>query len=133
MTATQCPALAIDRSKPAAPQPSLRPRKPAAAHAEVDAPKLLYPGFSECGAGILWRDFESAQPVNWSRGFQPGSLELCLNLAGRAALTAEGKSARLEPLSAAFYIPRAGKFEAWRDAGQRHQFLTLQLRLHFAT
>jgi len=97
----------------------------------------LYGGFYDLGVSIETHDFQTETKLDWSRSFHPESLELCLNLSGDGAISHGDKTAEFKPLTAGFYKPGKHSLRAWREAGQRHQFITIEfssgfLREHLA-
>lgn len=88
--------------------------------------RQLYGGFYGPGISVEWQEFELPDPFDWSRSFHPDSLELCLNLAGHGSIRCAESTLELEPLTAAFYSPGEQRLQAWRDANQRHRFITLE-------
>lgn len=99
--------------------------------------RQLHGSYRELGFSFEWHDFTPETAVAWDRSFHPGSVEICLNLTGRGVV-AEGKH-RLEfaPMTAGFYWQERQRLEATRNAGERHQFLTIELspaflREHFS-
>jgi AraC-like DNA-binding protein len=122
---------------PATHKKSPRPRG-ATAFSELDAWKpfgqgwrQLHGGFSDAGYSIEWHDFAAAGPVDWSKTFHPGSLEICLNLAGNADVHASSQTLELAPLTAGFYAQKKFSLTASRRGGERHQFITIELSLTF--
>jgi AraC-like DNA-binding protein len=103
----------------------LRIKKPAVLRAVGGGWKCLYGGFSELGVSIEWHELAATQALDWSRHFQPDSLEICLNLAGHGSLRCAETSIEFEPLTAGFYRPGEPAWQAWREANQRHRFLTI--------
>jgi AraC-like DNA-binding protein len=91
----------------------------------------LYGGFYDGGVSIEWHDFELAHAFNWSRSFHPGSLELCLNLAGEGFVRCAASNAEFGPLTAGFYVPGKKELRAWRKPGQRHRFFTVEFSRQF--
>jgi len=83
------------------------------------------------GWSFEWHDFETRGRVEWGKSFHPGGVEVCLNLAGAAVLAAKKAPREVRPESAAIYFRGDAPFEAWRAAGQRHQFLTAEFSLDF--
>ncbi len=88
--------------------------------------RQVHGSFCELGVSIEWHDFQVAAPLEWSRSFHPDSLELCLNLSGQGAIQGKESVIHFEPLTAGFYSPGKNTLQAWRPAGQRHQFLTVE-------
>ena len=91
----------------------------------------LQGGFGEAGYSVEWHDFTAVFPLDWSRSFHPGSLEICLNVAGNADVQAEGETLELAPLTAGFYAQEETTLTACRRGGERHQFITIELSLPF--
>ena len=88
---------------------------------------------SFCGMGwsFEWHDFEAATRVDWGRSFHPQGLEVCLNLSGAGRLTTKKAELDVRPESAALYLCGDAPVNAWREAGQRHQFLTAEFSVDF--
>jgi AraC-like DNA-binding protein len=93
--------------------------------------RKLHGGFRDAGYSVEWHDFTSVEPLDWSKTFHPGSLEICLNLSGQADVRAAGESLELGPLMAGFYAQNASSLMACRRAGERHQFITFEFSLPF--
>lgn len=96
--------------------------------------RQLYGGFGDLGVSLDWYDFELAESLDWSRCFHPGSLVMCLNLAGQGVVHGGAAGMSFKPLTAGFFLPGPG---AVREAGQRHRFAALAfsvayLRQHLA-
>jgi len=88
----------------------------------------LFGRFSDLGVSFEWHEFELEEPLDWSRSFHEGSLELCLNLSGDGSVTWNGSTATFQSLTAGFYASGAqGSLRAVRSPGQRHRFLTVEL------
>lgn len=87
--------------------------------------------FSGMGWSFEWHDFESATRVEWGRSFHPQGLEVCLNLAGAGRLVTKKGELDVRPESAALYLCGDVPVNAWREAGQRHQFLTAEFSVDF--
>lgn len=87
--------------------------------------------FTGMGWSFEWHDFEPVARVEWSRSFHPHGLEVCLNLAGAGRLETRQEGFELRPESAALYVSGAAPLNAWREAAQRHQFLTAEFSLDF--
>ncbi len=99
--------------------------------------RRLYGGLHDVGINIEWHDLRPPAPFEWSRSFQPESLELCLNLAGYGSVACAESVVKFEALTAGLFVPGKNALRAWRDAGQQHRFITLQfsaryLRQHLA-
>lgn len=80
----------------------------------------LFGSYCELGFSFEWHDFASDDQFDWARSFHPGSVELCLNLDGRAFL-ADGRSQiEISPQSLAFY-----------REGEQHRFVTVEFSAAF--
>ena len=93
--------------------------------------KQLYGGLDEAGVSIEWHDFELPERFEWSRRFHAGSLGLCLNLAGHGSLHCAERAVDFQPLTAGFYLPGRQGLRAWRDARQRHRYITVEFSAWF--
>jgi AraC family transcriptional regulator len=93
--------------------------------------RKLHGGFRDAGYSVEWHDFTTAEPLDWSRTFHPGSLEICLNLSGNANVRAAGETLDLAPLTAGFYAKNNSALTATRQGGEHHQFITVELSLPF--
>lgn len=92
----------------------------------------MFGGFHELGFSFEWHDFEmEREGLDWAPSFHPGSLEICLNLAGDGTVAGDGSSLRLTPGTCGFYVPGEAGLRARREAGGRHQFLTVELARPF--
>ncbi len=85
------------------------------------------------GAGVSfeWHDFVVPGEFDWGQSFHPGSLEVCLNLEGHGQVTSQGRAAEFAPLTVGFYRRGEQGLPAVRAAGQRHQFLTVEMSFDF--
>lgn len=86
----------------------------------------LFGSFRDLGFSFEWHDFQLDQELDWARSFHPGSIELCLNLAGSARLHDGRTELALRSRSLAFYHAGPTALMAAREAGQRHQFITVE-------
>ena len=91
----------------------------------------LHGSFLSSGASFEWHDFVPREELDWGRSFHPGSVEVCLNLAGNGRVSFNGQSAAFTPLTAGFYRRGDAPVPATRRAQERHQFLTLELSYDF--
>lgn len=87
--------------------------------------------FAGLGWSFEWHDFEPSSRVDWGRSFHPQSLEVCLNLTGAAHIAAKRGVTELRADSATLYFVGEPPPAAWREAGQRHQFLTVEFSPDF--
>lgn len=83
------------------------------------------------GWSFEWHDFEPATRVEWGKSFHPQGLEVCLNLSGTGRIVTKKDELEVRPESAALYLSGDTPPTAWREAGQRHQFLTAEFSADF--
>ena len=128
MTAAAKTKPAISRSEPKLNRrpPASRLREAAVWEPVGEGWRQLYGGFYDLGVSVEWQEFELPHAFEWSRSFHADSLELCLNLAGHGSVGCGESVVNFEPLMAGFYLPGRTALQAWRDAGQRHRFLTIE-------
>ena len=93
--------------------------------------RKLHGDFRAAGYSVEWHDFTPDAPLDWSRTFHPGSLEICLNLSGNADVQAADEKLELAPLTAGFYAQNDSSLTASRRGGERHQFITVELSRTF--
>ena len=93
----------------------------------------LFGNYRELGFSFEWHDFTTATELNWARSFHPGSIELCLNLEGDALLIAGEETVELAARHFTFYFQGEPSLIAWRKAGQRHRFITVEFSPTFLT
>ncbi|MEY2499950.1 MAG: AraC family transcriptional regulator [Verrucomicrobiota bacterium] len=85
--------------------------------------RQLWGDFDRLGVALQWHDFRTERPLDWGLSFRPRSLEFCLNVAGRGAV---GDRADYVPNSAGYYAVADEPLSASRQAGDRHQFVTVE-------
>ncbi len=85
------------------------------------------------GAGVSfeWHDFTARGEFDWGQSFHPGSIEVCLNLQGEGKVSLNKTEAVFTPLTVGFYRRGEKPLSALRLAGQRHQFLTVEMSFDF--
>ncbi len=86
----------------------------------------LFGSYRELGFSFEWHEFTLKQDFDWARSFHPGSIELCLNLAGRGNLSDGQQTVELPPQSFAFYFQGTPSLVATRNAGEEHRFITIE-------
>ena len=91
----------------------------------------LHGSFHTTGASFEWHDFQTAEEFNWGKSFHPGSVEVCLNLAGEGRVNVKNTEAAFLPLTAGFYRRGDSPIKATRQANQHHQFLTVEMSFDF--
>jgi AraC-like DNA-binding protein len=87
--------------------------------------------FATLGFSVEWHDFETGPDLDWGRSFHPDGIEICLNLQGAARLATNGLAIDFPPSSQVYYYPAEPPLRAARLAGQRHEFLTVELARPF--
>lgn len=87
--------------------------------------------FFRFGFSFEWHDFETREDFDWARSFHPDSVEICLNLTGRAEVRLEDSVAQFGPMQAGFYRQSKEALKAIRFGGEPHQFITIELREDF--
>jgi AraC-like DNA-binding protein len=83
------------------------------------------------GWSFEWHDFESVTRVEWGKSFHPQGLEVCLNLSGAGHIATRKDELEVRPESAVLYLSGETPLTAWREVGQRHQFLTAEFSVDF--
>lgn len=91
----------------------------------------LFGSFQTLGLSFEWHDFQGAQRLDWGRSFHPGSVEICLNLAGHGQIVNGHQQAQYGPLTAGFYARGSERLAAHREPGERHQFVTVEFSPSF--
>lgn len=106
---------------------------PAPLFAEAPAWKIigagwrpLFGNFRDLGFSFEWHEFTAKQEFDWARTFHPGSIELCLNLEGRATVSDGANTIELQPSMSAFYFQGLPSLTATRHAGMEHRFITIE-------
>lgn len=85
----------------------------------------------EQGFSFEWHEFALPAPLDWSRSFHPGHLELCLNLDGVGTIEASGRTTELPPGTWTLYRQGKPPLAAARAAGMLHRFLTVEFACDF--
>lgn len=93
--------------------------------------RQLYGDFPGLGLSFEWHDFKTDAPFLWSPSFHPDSVEICLNLDGSGTVETNGVTASLFAQSTVFYAVGEQPVIAMRGAGERHQFITIELSQKF--
>ena len=92
-----------------------------------DGWRPLYGDFDRVGLSVQWHDFQSPRRLDWSRSFHPRSVEFCLNLDGRGAVTADSQAhSDYFPGNCGYYALGDDPLSASREAHDRHRFVTLE-------
>ena len=121
-------------------RPSARRVEPAASSTFAEAPawsavgegwRPLFGHFRNLGFSFEWHNFRCDEPLNWARSFHPGSVELCLNLAGRATVSDGQETIELSAQTLAFYHQSHPSLVAIRHKGDLHQFITVEFAPDF--
>ncbi len=91
----------------------------------------LFGRFRELGFSFEWHEFTTAEELNWSRSFHPGSVELCINLDGTGAVSDGQQSVKLRARALTFYFQGDPPLIASREPNQLHRFITLEFSPEF--
>ncbi len=87
----------------------------------------LYGGIEHRGCSVEIHRFRLRQPLAWHESFHPDTMEVCLNVEGRAVLENRRGRALLREKMVAIYFPGNDGLEATREAGEGHAFLTVEI------
>lgn len=87
--------------------------------------RLLF-GNTQLGISVGWNEFPATEVFDWSQTFSKQTLVLCLNLLGQATVKHAGTSLDLYAGTASFFVSEAGPFQAVRQPGKTHRFITLE-------
>ena len=88
--------------------------------------RQIYGSFEHMGVSIELHDIRLQRELEWGRSFHPGSVEICLNLEGNAWF-AHGAIVGLAPAQSVVYSSGEVPLAAYRAAGERHRFVTVEL------
>ena len=125
------PVLAKPATAPRRRSDGARPFSESKAWASVgEGWRQLHGNYRELGFSLEWHNFTS-QHMDWAQSFHPGSLEICLNLAGHGHVTDGSHELFFAPLTAGFYWQESQRLTAVRLGSERHQFLTIELAPSF--
>jgi AraC-like DNA-binding protein len=91
----------------------------------------IFGSFRGAGYSIEWHDFHAKREFDWAPSFHPDCVELCLNLEGHGFVEGRGSRAEFAPNTAGFYYRHKEPLIARRQAGERHQFLTVEFSCPF--
>ena len=96
-----------------------------------DGWRHLHGSMSGGGVSFEWHDFKTNWEFDWGQSFHPGSIEVCLNLAGDGCVNFSKQGTAFTPLTVGFYRRGGQPLHATRQANQRHQFLTVEMSFDF--
>src|SRR5271157_5873723 len=68
-----------------------------------DGWRHLHGSVHSAGASFEWHDFEAQAELDWGKSFHPGTVGVCLNLAGHGQVAGNHRAANFTPLTAGFY------------------------------
>lgn len=91
----------------------------------------LHGSVLDFGVSFEWHDFKTQQPFDWGQSFHPDTIEICLNLEGEGKISSGGVEIVFTPMTVGFYRRMQQSLCAARQAGQRHQFLTIEMSFDF--
>jgi len=83
------------------------------------------------GFSLEWHELSADQRVSWADTFHPRSVEVCLNVRGRARVGSGSSGIEMTDGTAGFYVRGDQPITASRHPGEPHQFLTLELSFDF--
>src|SRR5690349_5815725 len=125
------PYLTTVHPAPALPLPPACPER-GAWDAVRDGWARVYGSFPAWGVSVETHDFALRTDLDWARSFHEESVELCLNLDGRAAVSHGQGAVPLPPHTGIFYASmETGALRAHRAGGERHRFVTVELHRRF--
>lgn len=93
--------------------------------------RQLFGDFQRLGVSFEWHEFTAVRDFDWAPSFHPGSVELCLNLGGRAEVSAGPATVRFTTATAGFYRQGQVPLKAVRMGGDEHRFITVELAPEF--
>jgi len=88
--------------------------------------RQVYGSFEQLGVSVETLDFRADRELDWGRSFHPDSVELCLNVTGRAEVTQAQKATEFRPNTAAAYAVADEPLQGTRAAGEAHRFVTIE-------
>ena len=88
--------------------------------------RQLYGNFNRLGLSVEWHDFRIPRPLDWGASFHPQSIEFCLNLGGRGAVSDSRSREDFLPGTSGYYAIADEPLVASRQAHDHHQFVTLE-------
>jgi AraC family transcriptional regulator len=91
----------------------------------------LHGSVVDSGVSFEWHDFKTHEAFDWGQSFHPGSVEICLNIEGEGKVASREMETIYEPMTVGFYRRAQQPLRATRQAGQRHQFLTIEISFGF--
>ena len=83
------------------------------------------------GVSFEWHDFKTHGLFDWGQSFHPNTVEICLNLEGNGNVSSGRTEVVFTPMTVGFYRRGQQLLSATRGAGQRHQFLSIELSFDF--
>ena len=98
-----------------------------------DGWRTLHGSLDRHGFSVEWHDFLHEHDLDVSGSYHPGSVEICLNVAGCGEVRAGRRRLVLQPGKAGFYGQTGTGLRGTRFRGGRHQFLTLEFSRAFMT
>jgi AraC-like DNA-binding protein len=89
--------------------------------------RQLYGDFDRLGVSVEWHEFRTDQALDWGCSFRPHSIEFCLNLEGRGAVSHQ-KQNRGDYVAGmgGYYSLGEDPLIATREGNDRHRFVTLE-------
>lgn len=87
--------------------------------------------FPRLGVSFEWHELPASREVDWAPSFHPGSVELCLNLAGAGEVKLGAEALTFGTWTAGFYRQGTNLLKARRLTGEAHLFITVELSPSF--
>lgn len=94
--------------------------------------KQLFGGFDAIGVSVEWHDFLTPHLLEWGRSVHPDSLEICINFEGRSKFD-KGRRMISEIGAQSVFFYTQGRMRSWREAGEKHRFLTIETSREWLT
>ena len=88
--------------------------------------RQLYGNLNRLGLSVEWHDFRIPRALDWGASFHPQSIEFCLNLGGRGAVSDSRSREDFLPGTSGYYAIADEPLVASRQAHDHHQFVTLE-------
>src|SRR5207248_11226217 len=88
--------------------------------------RQLYGNLVRLGLGVEWHGCRIPRALDWGASFHPQSIEFCLNLGGRGAVSDSRSREDFLPGTSGYYAIADEPLVASRQAHDHHQFVTLE-------
>lgn len=88
--------------------------------------RQLYGNFASMSVSLEWNEFTVDEDLDWAKSFHEGSLEICLNVSGRAVFRSSGRQEHLSAEQVAVYTTTPSPPCSVRLTGGIHRFFCLE-------